>query len=229
MFCNRLWGVDIMEVSDILKLGDRLGVAVAGAIYKSMLQEIPEKDVFLVSQPTYKSVAVNIRSGQVVELLITKPDCVYTVQAKMTDLVIHGDLRLVKLNVITEPTRLQRRRHYRLRTRVDLIARIIDCPTNVVEEEMKFKTRSYDLSESGVCFYANRVYPLGTIMEVEIMLPSGILSDIKVEVMRCRPLEGDNTKQLLSTLFTDCSEGKQTRIRKFIFDEQVKKKNQVNI
>jgi c-di-GMP-binding flagellar brake protein YcgR len=108
--------------------------------------------------------------------------------------------------MVSEPRRYQRRRSFRADLMVNVIVQeSIGQPRQNIDSA-GFKTKTLNISDSGMLFLSKKGYTIGELLECEIILERfGInekLENIKAEVRRCEK-SGGNAQYRIAVCFIE--------------------------
>lgn len=188
--------------------------------YVSQINNIYDDSSIDILIPIYKNSVVNLTVGAVFKVIIVKGEAVYEFKSKVTD-KLFGAVPLLKIKIITDIEKIQRRDYFRLKIFGDLTGRrVIDLEEGAFEEE--FTGNLLDISGGGIMF--NSTVELN---EKDMILLNLNLNDKKMVlygVIIRRTINDNNPKAPYSygVKFENIKETERNEITKYIFEMQRK-------
>ena len=174
--------------------------------------------------PTYKGNLVRLEKYGYTEFFIT----IYTsfspikFRAKMQK-YIKDSISILQIELIGKGEKIQRRRHYRLNTHIEI--KIIEIDFDIKEKkESEYKATILDISASGL-----KISTIQNIKETSKIFPHIILNSIIIapesKIIKKIYTKESDKKYKYSLEFVNILEESQEEIIKYIFAEQRKRAN----
>lgn len=146
----------MMSLSKLFKIGDKVNVKAMGKsdyyTYVSQVTDIFGDEFIEISFPMYKNRTIYFINGEKLILVIGKREAVFEFQAVVIEKK-YENIPIMRLKVISEPIRIQRRNYYRLKIIKPIRYRLIDASMDSEDESVKYnKGFLLDISEGGIMF-----------------------------------------------------------------------------
>lgn len=187
--------------------------------YVSQINNIYDNEFLDVLIPISKSHIVYLRSESILKVIMAKGNAVYEFNAKIAG-KLFGVIPLLKLQVISNIQKIQRRNFFRLKLMRDIEGRkVIEFKERVFGE--KFKGNMLDISGGGMMFNSTILLEENELIEVTLNLNG---KKLVLFGMIVRRIFNNNPKAPYSygIKFVRISEFERNEITKFIFEEQRK-------
>ncbi len=212
-----------------MKTGTRLELELldygekTGNKYISQLLEPPNGDSIIVSAPIYESrlifIPINIRLG------VTFFHSRYGLMGFTANVTLRenrGNLSVLELHVETPLENIQRRKHYRLDSLINVEYRLYSAQNKNEEEKPAYKkVMAKNISGSGACIIVDEEIPLKSVLDITLHLSDTLQAKAVCNVVRCTPLELDKVSKFeLGLHFAEISAQNQDNIIKYIFEQQ---------
>ncbi len=214
-----------MDPSKFLNLGERVDIEIEGKQYKSDVQDMGPKDIVSISQPMQRQTPVFIAPRAEMTVVYYRPDGMYEFPAVAVGTAEHLSIRMIKLQILAEPQKYQRRMSFRVPLTMSVNAVVMSELTRTARTIYSFQTQSIDLSESGMGLHAPQSYPLGARVRVEFSIRLegneehlSLMSD----VARCTWPQKLADQFVLGVKFSGISEKTQRLLSKYIIQEQIR-------
>ncbi len=187
--------------------------------YTSQVVDLKDEDFVEVLIPMHKSRAVYLREDSLVKILAARGDAVYEFKAVVYERLF-GRVPLLRLKIISDVNKIQRRDFYRLKMMRDVEVRFID---NLQEKEFseKFKCNLHDLSAGGILISTKKEFQEGDMLELTLDLNGTEIIAYGIIVRRIFNA-GHKAPYSYGVKFDKMSEFDKNRVTKFIFEEQRK-------
>ncbi len=186
---------------------------------KTKLQEVLGGGRFTVFHPTIKSVPLPLSKDDTTKICFYRPNGVYSFQAKVTDWYIKEQIKLCELEALSEVTKNQRRKSYRLPIVLSVVLRRLDG--NEEEQAKVYKAKTVDISEHGMLLSCFHSFPDKTPISAEIKMSNMEKRVFKTEVLRCETPFMDTDPHNIVLLFLNCSEQDRAYLARFIMRQQI--------
>lgn len=129
------------------KIGERADVSLGkGQAYRTKLEDITEEGYLVISQPIYRGIPVIMHVDQELEIFLYRKNGRFSVKAKVVGIEVSEALRLILLEALHEPARLQRREAFRLPVRLKAVVQ----PEGGDEDEFEDADDDFDAPEAEV-------------------------------------------------------------------------------
>ncbi len=216
-----------MDPSKFLKIGERIDIEIEGRQYKSDVQDMDRKDNISVSQPMQRQAPVFIAPHSEVKVVFYRPNGMFEFIARAIGTAEHESIRMIRLKILEEPQKYQRRMSFRVPLRIPVTAVITSELNHTARTVYSFQSQSIDLSESGMGLYAPQSYPLGARMRIEYAIAyEGAQERLSLmsDVARCTWPQKIGEQFVLGVKFSNVSEKTQRLLSKYIIQEQIKER-----
>mgnify|MGYP001004889412 CR=1 FL=1 len=170
--------------------------------FSSQIQDILSENEFLIF-PLTKN--LDIWPGRIFQLTVIRKTQVYTSAVKVEDIIRDDARSFLRLLVLEDFRRKQRREFYRLN---------VSLKTEISEHG---KYRTVNLSGNGMAFLSDKKFEEGEELTGTINLKGNVVGMSGVVVRSIDNLDG---KHHISVEFRDLEKGVQNEIVKFIYREQ---------
>lgn len=182
-------------------------IAEDGKTYKSRVQEIKNKEIF-IDMPMENGEYILLKRGAEVNSILynEKVGMLYKLKSKVLERVIDGNLRLYKITWPYEIKKLQRRNYVRVNTTKGI-------KYKKKEDIIYSNGLVLDLSGGGMKIKLDKILSVGEEVELLIDL-NGKFAKIKGEVRR---VDKDKDSYIVGFEFTDIGEAVRDRIIQIVF------------
>lgn len=215
-----------MDPMTFLNFGERVDVEIEGKSYKADIQDIGPEDIICISQPMIKQTPIFIPPHTEMKIVYYRPNGMYEFPASMVGTAENEALRMIRLKILTEPHKYQRRMNFRVAIRIPVSAIVIgELPAATGKAQQSFYTQTIDISEGGMGVYAPHSYPLGTRMRVEFTIALDEQEEslsLLADLARCTWPQKDGDQFHLGVCFTDISDKTKRLLSKYIIQEQIR-------
>jgi len=186
---------------------------------KTKLQDILDDRRFLVFHPTVKGVPISLTRGDLAKVCFYRPNGVFSFEASVADWYVKNDIQLCEWKAVTEVTKFQRRRSYRL----PIVLNVTLKPLSGNDEERSktYRAKTIDISEDGMLLSCFHSFPPGTPISAEVKLPDMQTRMFTTEVLRCETPFNDNDPHNMVLLFLNCSHHDRAFLARFIMRQQI--------
>lgn len=210
-----------MDIKKFIKLGDRINIKIGSNWYGTIVERLGDDASFFISPPLSKQLRLKLNKGRTYKISITGRSGVYEFDARVLETDMNENIPIIKLLMIAEPIRNQRRNAYRIESIVDIAVREAAVDENG-DPVAQYHTKTLNLSESGMIFMSKKSYMPGTMLECDIKLNiSGedkIIEDVKARVIRSKCPELDGVMYQTGVAFEELSEQKKKNPCKVRYD-----------
>ncbi len=216
-----------MDPSKFLKIGEQIDIEIEGNQYKSDVQDMDRKDNISVSQPMKRQAPVFMPPRAEVKVIYYRPNGMFEFLARSIGTAENGSIRMIRLRILEEPRKYQRRMSFRVPLRIPVSATVTSELTQTARTVYSFQSTSIDLSETGMGLYAPQSYPLGARVRVEYSIKlEGAQEHLSLmcDVARCTWPQKIGDKFVIGIKFSDVSEKTQRLLSKYIIQEQIKER-----
>jgi len=187
--------------------------------YRSQVVDIHDGDFMDVLIPIHKSRDVYLSQNSIVKIVSVKGDAIYEFKAVIQE-KLFGRVPLLRLKVISEVNKIQRRDSYRLKLMRDIEVRRVE---NLQEKKLgeKFRCNLHDMSTGGILISTNKELQEGDMLEATIGLNGAQLVVYGIIVRRTLTVS-HKAPYSYGVKFDKMSEFDKNKLTKFIFEEQRK-------
>lgn len=224
-----------MKLKEI-KIGTRLELEVInssgekqGYVYVSQMEDVVDPENVVIASPIYASRMIFIPKDTRLRVVFfhDKYGMLYF-NGIVTGKGQKGNLSMLYIRVEGEIQQIQRRKYFRLDCFLNAGYRLLNDQSpgpeseNDINREQEYKKAlTKNLSGSGVCILTDEEIPVGSSVEVLIMVNPGTTVKARSTVVRSREIESARTKKFEHGLhFTEISKMHQNEIIRYIFDQQ---------
>ena len=217
-------GAVCLESDSVIKLGGKIQIKVGQSWYSTKVERLGEESTFFISPLMSKQITVPLEAGQLYTLSAINNRGLYELDVRFLKKEQSGNISFSKMQVVSELRRNQRRDSFR----VDIMLTVsIREPSEEEESEEPtpgYRTRTLNLSESGMLFLANRSYPEDFVLSCDILLNKfgmdAVLKDIQAEVIRSTSPEIHGVLYKIGVNFIEMSKQDKRVLAKFIMMSQ---------
>ncbi len=213
-----------MDIKKFIKLGDRIKIKIGSNWYGTIVERLGNETTFFISPPLSKNMRIKLDAGRTFAIKVTGSSGVYEFDAKALETDMSENIPIIKLLVTTEPTRYQRRKAYRIEAMVDIVVREAAVDENGKDTVIEYRTKTLNLSESGMIFISKKNYIPGTMLECDMTLNiSGeieIIEEVRARVIRFKPPELDGVMYQTGVAFEELSAQKRRTLVRYVMMRQ---------
>ena len=154
----------------------------------ALIERLEDEVSFFISIPVIMQSGTTLEKDQVYSLRLTSSRGFYEFDVRAIGKDSNDNVSLMKLLVVSEPRRMQRRNAFRIDILIDVV--ICEIPENPEPEKkpVEYLTKTINVSESGMLFLSERDYNIGTWLNCELVLNrygfDMVLKNIKAKVVR---------------------------------------------
>jgi len=213
-------------LSKILSIGEKVNVKTLNKshnnIYVSQVTDICEDEIIEISFPIHKNKAVYFINGEKLLLVIAKQDAVFEFEAVVVGKK-YENIPIIRLKVVSEPTRIQRRNFYRLKIIKPIEYRMINKSEGSEEEIIKYNEGILlDISEGGLRFCTNKEMEESDVLEMIVGI--GINRSLKLNGIIVRKEYNADKSGMYEygVRFSEINKQAKNLLIKFIYEEQRK-------
>lgn len=225
-----------------LHLGERLDIMRAEKSYVSSVQEITPSGTLCISVPTYRSIVMNLRMDDLIEIIYYRPQGMLVFTAGVLRVYEENGLQLAEVEMKSPVSKFQRREHVRLdialAVRMALLAGPQDANaisdqdalnlaydqtgTAKQQQDLPVEGVTADISGGGIRAYSPVPFPAGALLECTLWMRNGEAFRSQAKVIRSGSSDTDKLPYTLGLQFVNVNEMIRRKLIKYIFDEQVK-------
>lgn len=185
--------------------------------YTSQVVEMSDSEFVDVLIPIYKKQDVYLRKDTVLKIIVTKGEVAYELRAILYE-KLFGRIPLLRLKVLSEIRKIQRRDFYRLKFFREIKAKhVIDLEQSTYGES--FKCNLHDISAGGMLLSSKAELQQGDMIESELDL-DGKRIVIYGTIVRKALTDNHRAPYSYGIRFDKMREYERNVITRFIFDEQ---------
>ncbi|SHJ06102.1 flagellar brake protein [Lutispora thermophila] len=214
------------SLSKLFKVGDKVNVKVMDKsdsdTYASQVTEVLENGLIEISFPMHKSKTIYFINGEKLILIIGKKEAIYEFQAMVIEKK-YENIPIMRLKVISEPVRIQRRDYYRLKITKPIKIRVINITNDSEDKFIEYKNGFLlDISEGGMMVCTKEKFEDGDFLEIIMDLEDGKVIRIKGKIVRRMYNPEKSGLYEYGIEFFDVSKKDRNQLAKFIYNEQRK-------
>lgn len=187
--------------------------------YVSQIIETRDDSTLDIVIPIYKNRIIYIKNDTELEVVVSKGEAIYEFKAKILNKVF-GRIPLLKLELISKITKIQRRDYFRLKYIHNItIKKVTNLKEKVFDEEVTGSM--IDISGGGLAFTSNIQFEEKDVVEISMNINNTNVV-ILGKIVR-KSLSGNGSvKYSYGVQFSNITEIQRNEIMKFIFEEQRK-------
>jgi len=210
------------DLKKCYSIGDKVQIDYTNAVgevqeFVSQIVDIHEAGYIDILIPIYKRMNVHIRNGSFLKLVAMKGDATYEVRTVLQD-KLFGSIPLLRLKVISEVKKIQRRGYFRLKVFKEIEARsVIDLEEEKYGES--FKCNLQDISVGGLMFSSREYFNENDTLEFTLNL-NGTTKVVLGVIVRRILNDSYRAPYSYGVKFKDINMTDRNAISKFIFEEQ---------
>jgi c-di-GMP-binding flagellar brake protein YcgR len=188
--------------------------------YMSRVENISEDGTIEALIPIYRNRIIYIKNDSIVKVIVSREGAIYEFRAKVVS-KIFGVIPLLKLERISDISKIQRRDFYRLKIAKSIkVRKIINLKEKHFDEYVN--ATAIDISGGGLCFSSTKELDFNDLIEVSIEL-SGKPITIFCKVLRRGIKDDDESNRFIyGVAYEKITEIERNIIMRFIFEEQRK-------
>lgn len=206
-----------------------------GPYYRTVIEDEDKNGLLHASVPTYRGIPIILRQDQALQVFYYRDNGRFAVKAKVAGFDMSGNIRIVKLQVLSAPERQQRRESYRVSTMLKSIIRPYSMgpfpkrPDPSEEEEME-EAPTFNISATGVAVRVQQDYVVGERIFMQIFLewPAANASPIHVlgEVRQVTRIEPNREIYQLGIMFLEMATDLTNHLARFVLVEDQRRMKQ---
>lgn len=180
---------------------------------------------YYVSAPIYEGRIYPISVGAKLNLYFVEKENFYKFRAKVLERSRKAAISLLKIQVLGEIKKIQRREFFRFECIIPVKYRVVGSSNTVLNKDENFKkTITRDLSGGGVCIKLEEKLNTGDVIECELFLDDFNKVCFVGKVVRITECEADKGtyKYEAGVLFEKIDDKSREKIVSYIFQEQRK-------
>lgn len=214
--------IDMLDLKKYFTVGENIQIDyidLNGHIheYKSKVIELNDNEFIDVLIPMHKNHDVYLRQDTLLKLILIKGGAVYEFRAVLHEKSF-GRIPLLRLKVLSDVNKIQRRDFYRLTLMRDIEARQVEDLKQRIYGET-FKCSLHDISAGGVLLSTKKELQEKDILEFALNLNGKKLVLFGI-VVRKTLMVNSRATYSYGIKFDRMSEFERSEINRFIFDEQ---------
>lgn len=214
-----------MDIQKCIKLGDRIQIAGKGCHYATIVERLENESEFYLSTPWFEQKKVELVKDEVYTFRMVCQYGVISFRGRVIDFDENDTIPLIKIQVVSELERLQRRNSFRVKVMLDLQVREVGGQEEQ-ENVCEYHAKTLNISEHGIHFLSDRKYHQDDLLLITLHLEKFdyhmTLKDLKAKVVRCEYplLEGEQYK--IGVSFEGLSGRDRITLAKFIIRSQIR-------
>lgn len=242
-----------MKLLDNVKLGSKIQVKIDNEYCTTIVEGIGRDGVFYISNPWLHQKMVRFSNGQTLTMSCTTERGLLAFTVLVLETSTDGNVPIVRVVTTSEPKRIQRRMGYRASVMQEVVIREEPKPAQKkekaagedeagdgkkpgdreknktgeekeAEEPLMLKTKTVNLSETGMLFLSDRPFHVGTQLRCDMVLNrfgiDALMQNVACTVRRCLPPETQADLYKVGVMFHDMTSRDRTVLAKFILYSQ---------
>lgn len=213
-----------MDLKKYFNIGDRIQVIPLDrkikAEYVSQIADIFD-GILDIFNPIYKSSLVYFRNDEALRIIVSKKEAVYEFDTKVLDKSF-GKIPLIRLKIVSELNKIQRRGYYRLKITKTIKLRKIDKNKNEEDINSYYEGILADISGGGMLLFSKYDLDKNDLVEIEIKINENKMIILYGVVRRKQFDIGKSFLYEYGIEFQNMKNADREALIKFIFDEQRK-------
>lgn len=211
------------EINKYISDGDKINLLVQNNYekhqYVSKVDHINEDGTVDVLIPISKNQIVFIKVDTIIKVIVSKEGAIFEFRAQVID-KLFGTIPLLRLLLVSEIHKIQRRNYYRLKALENIkVRKIIDLKEKQFDEY--FEAAMVDISGGGLAFNSKVELEVKAAVELSLKLNGNALNIIGT-IVRVDLDESKARKYSYGVNFEKITEIERNIIMKYIFEEQRK-------
>ena len=229
-----------------LTLGERLDVVIGERRCISNVQEITREGTLVISAPTFRSTRVPVKADDLLNMIYYRASGMFSFIAAVTRIFDEGSLSLMEVEIRSPISKYQRRDFVRFETVIPLSLVTLASPEAVknmpVDDTLRMiydrrfsgsarpgstppvEALSLDISGGGLRFACRQDFERDTLIECTLMLSEESSITADAIVVRNDINREGGARFHIGCRFVNIEERIRRRIIKYIFEEQVKRR-----
>lgn len=187
--------------------------------YISKISDIND-EYFYIFTPIKEGVYVTFYIDEVVRIYRTTKEGVWMVEGIVTDRIREPEY-LIKVKVISEIRKIQRRMFFRLPVSLDILVKLFNEKEQEFTEGKLIRALTKDISGGGICFWTNAVFNVNDLILIKMKIENEELI-LKANILRKERLENKIFRHEYACKFVDAPKTQVEKIVRYIFKEQQK-------
>jgi c-di-GMP-binding flagellar brake protein YcgR len=212
----------MLDLMKYFAVGDKIQINYVDILgrrneYISQVVEIVDNEFLDVLVPIHKNHNVYLKQDTVLNVVIAKGEAVYEFKTVLYE-KLFGRIPLLRLRVLSEVNKIQRRDFFRLKVMMNIEARLVlDLKQRQYGEA--FKCNLHDISAGGVLISTSKELEKNDMLELPLVLNGKKLIVFGIIIRRTLT---DNSKapNAYGLKYDRMSDFERNEINKFIFEEQ---------
>lgn len=180
--------------------------------FPSKIEDIISDDVITIGMPMQKNMTFFVGLNEIIRLYFNVGDLYYCINCKVVE-KIYEPIPVLNVYFISEPYRYQRRKYFRIKI-------YLEVSVKIDKKEIKGFTRN--LSASGALLALNENLHKGTLIKLEIPIPSSLITAKAIVVRNEKNKFREINTYDVAVHFVDINEKTRDELIKFVLDEQRK-------
>lgn len=214
----------MQDKNKFLVPGEKINIVILDEIngyqYMSKIEHVYDDGTIDVLIPISKNQVLYIKNESLLKVIVFRNSAIYEFKAKIIN-KIFGMVPLLKLAMISDVIKIQRRNYYRLKViRTIKVRRALNLKEKLFEEY--FNASLIDLSGGGIGFTSHKELNENDIVEINMELNSNIVNMFGRIVRKEFNNRSFRNMFLYGAHFEKITEIERNSIMRFIFEEQRK-------
>jgi c-di-GMP-binding flagellar brake protein YcgR len=212
----------MLDLKKFLVVGEKIQIEYFDEIgrhndYKSQIVEIHDNELVDVLIPIHKKREVYLRQDTVIKIIVTKGEAVYEFRAVLYETLFES-IPLMRLKLLTEMNKIQRRDFYRLKVMIDIQVRLVEDYDGKKYGEAS-KGNILDISSGGLSFCSRTEFQKKDMLELTLDLNDNKLI-VFGEIVRRTLNDNYRAPYSYGVKYVKMNVTETNIITKFIYEEQ---------
>lgn len=230
-----------------LKLGERLDIILGEHRCVSKLVEITKEGTMIITEPIYRSETITIMPENLINIIYYRTSGMYSCTVVVARRIIDNDQVLLEIEIRSPISKYQRRDFVRFETVIPVQAAFLASAEEVEsmsareilrylydkrfmgiqrdeDGEKLYEGTTLDISGGGTRFALSHYFELGTMVEITLTLNEDTIITVDGQIVRVDENYVTGLRYMYGTKFVNIEERIRRQIIRYIFDEQVKRR-----
>jgi c-di-GMP-binding flagellar brake protein YcgR len=215
--------IGMQEINKFINIGERVNLIVQSNYgehqYVSKVDNINEDGTIDILIPISKNKIVYIKNDTVLKVVISREGAIFEFKGKIVN-KLFGTIPLLKLMVVSDIQKIQRRNYFRLKSVKSIkVRKVVNLKEKLFDEY--FDASMVDISGGGLAFNANTELDIADVIELSLDLNSNTIN-ILGKIVRVEKDDSKVKKYAYGINFEKITEIERNIIMRYIFEEQRK-------
>ena len=147
-----------MAKKDKIVIGDKIDLRIGnGPYYRTTVDEMSGNSTIFAAVPSYKGIPIILHIDQELRIFFYRKSGRFSVHAQVKGFTVSGEIRLIEIEIKSEPKKEQRRESFRVPTSIKAVLCVFSDPITLrakkmleADDTVKEVAEARNLSETGV-------------------------------------------------------------------------------